>query len=268
MTIETDPHLIRRLRSAYGRSTELWSAEVDRQITDGSWTTLTGRPSADYNIALCHADDGDGIAAVEAKVKAKGAPAVIMLAGPALGHAQILGDTGWVCVGQNAFMRASVPRQHEGPKLPAAASERRVDGFERIATARDLEVCRALAADAFSTSLEDAEIILPERLIRPDSNQRLWAWRVASGRLVACVCTVDIDDVSVIWSMATNPKYARQGHGKALLHAVHSALAQADTTRHVILSSTNAGYRLYLTRYEILERWQLWSRPRWVIGTG
>lgn len=265
MRAETDPPPLLRFRRAYGRSTAMWSIAGRHDINEHRWLALSGRPSIDFNLALCYADSGEAIADAQAEIKACGEPSVLMLAGPALGHALVLSDSGWVCIGQTAFMRSTVlapPAQSRDVSYRAETRD--------LVLAQDsgqLAAARVLFAAAFGSSADDAAIALPHRLL--DANgERLWLRYSPDRDLLSCVCTVDVEDLAVIWSMATRPDLQGTGQGRALLDDLHARFSAMSNTRCFLLTSSNAGYPLYLgARYKTLERWQMWSRPRWVIGT-
>jgi ribosomal protein S18 acetylase RimI-like enzyme len=265
MRVENDPALINALRTAYGRSTGLWTSDGVHDVGDERWIALSGKASIDFNLALCYADSAKPITEVLDRIKACGVPAVLMLTGPALGQAQTLTDCGWVCIGQTAFMLSPLLT----PALPRQLTNHEPDARQLVLVQdeRRLLAARELVAAAFKTSSEDAVIALPDQLLAAGA-ERLWSHYDADGELLACVCTVEVDDVAIIWSMATQPELQGTGQGRALLAALRAQFATATNTRHFLLTSSNAGYALYRdANYDTLERWQMWSRPRWVIGS-
>jgi GNAT superfamily N-acetyltransferase len=85
---------------------------------------------------------------------------------------------------------------------------------------------------------------------------------------VSCLATVQVGDTVTVWSMATAQVARRRGYGAAALSAALAAAARDGATSS-LLSSSAAGERLYSALgYRELERWQQWSRPRWVLAPG
>jgi predicted N-acetyltransferase YhbS len=63
--------------------------------------------------------------------------------------------------------------------------------------------------------------------------------------------------------MATVSSARGRGYGAAVLRAALAAEASHGTSAAVLYSSEHF-YRTF--GYRELERWQIWSRPRWVLG--
>jgi ribosomal protein S18 acetylase RimI-like enzyme len=70
----------------------------------------------------------------------------------------------------------------------------------------------------------------------------------------------------VVWSMATRTDCQGRGFGRQLLGSVLNDQFDKGATGSLLHSSV-AGEKLYgALGYSTVEYWQLWSRPRWVIG--
>jgi len=83
---------------------------------------------------------------------------------------------------------------------------------------------------------------------------------------MACLAAVRIEDSLAIWSMATAPDERRRGYGRDLVQAVLSDAAAQGATECLLHSSGEGEPLYYELGFEQLERWQMWSRPRWVLG--
>jgi ribosomal protein S18 acetylase RimI-like enzyme len=72
--------------------------------------------------------------------------------------------------------------------------------------------------------------------------------------------------LAVVWSMATRPDCQGHGYGRTLLESALGQLFERGATGSLLQSSL-VGQRLYGgIGYSTIEHWQLWSRPRWVMG--
>jgi GNAT superfamily N-acetyltransferase len=102
--------------------------------------------------------------------------------------------------------------------------------------------------------------------VTPTDQLRVWGLYI-DGDIVSCATTVEIDDTVAVWDVATRPKYQRRGYSSAILDAIHERFAANPSVRQFILLSSPEGFRLYESRgYEVLDWWQAWSRPRWVLA--
>ena len=83
---------------------------------------------------------------------------------------------------------------------------------------------------------------------------------------MSCVTTVIEDGRVVVWSMATRTESQKRGYGRRLLDSVLVRQSEAGGAGSLLQSSA-AGENLYRSvGYEVVEYWQVWSRPRWVLG--
>ena len=95
---------LREWRAALGASTKLWAAGCHEVEADW-WVAFSGANSFDNNAILYHGDDGAcGLAQSVEEVRAAKVPAVIMVAGAALGMTNVLARADWVCVGARPLM--------------------------------------------------------------------------------------------------------------------------------------------------------------------
>ena len=237
-------------RSALGVSTKLWVGSGRHEVEPGRWVAFSGAKTVDYNAILCHGPDGArDLARSLEDVQAAKVPAVIMVAGPALGLTNVLANASWVCVGARPFMAM---RDIRGD----------ADADARPLLPPELPLAHAMLSAAFDVSLRFAEIALPT--VAADAPKRT-AWGLFDGgELVSCVAVVTVDNTIAIWSMATPPDRQRHGYGRRLLSAVRAAASDAGATTALLFSSPD-GQRLYQSAgFEIVEYWQAWSRARWV----
>jgi GNAT superfamily N-acetyltransferase len=185
----------------------------------------------------------------------KGGPRLMMIAGEALGWAQVLIDDGWVCVGATPAMRLPIEKTD---------SEKAGDPGVRRLLKGDMDDARSLFSQAYAADAAEAELMLPDALTSSD-NGAVWGLD-ADGELKSILLTSDVDDATVIWSMSTPPQHQRRGYGRRLLTAV-MARKRETGTENVLLFSSPEGRPLYQSvGFEDVEHWQEWSRPRWVFG--
>jgi GNAT superfamily N-acetyltransferase len=182
-----------------------------------------------------------------------GKPAIIMLAGPGLSNAQRLADIGWVVVGALPLMEIADP-------IRSAASGAGV----RPLAVGELPDARELLIDTYGLDNASAAYAVPDRAV---DDEDMGIWGLFDGdRMVSCFTSVVEDGLMLVWSMATRTDCQGRGYGRRLLGSVlddHFDKGAAGS----LLQSSVAGERLYSNLgYSVVEYWQLWSRPRWVMG--
>ena len=242
------------LRRDLGAAARLWSAPAHHRVEPEWWTAFSGELSVDYNVACCHSSDNDVLVdhCLQPLLDLK-KPGIIMLAGPGLATAQKLADAGWVGVGALPLMAL------DGAKLPD------VEGAGvRALTEEDLPEARALLADAYGMSDAAAAAALPLLAVKdPD----LGVWGLFDGdRMVSLFTEATADGLVVVWSMATRPRDQGNGYGRRLLVTALRSGFEAGAEGSLLQSSA-AGERLYRgLGYQVVEYWQLWSRPRWIMA--
>lgn len=244
-----------RLRDLHGRTAAIWGGP-DVRVEPGRWVAFSGARLVDFNLALLHGDsDGEAIPALLEEIAAAKVPAVVALTGPALGEAQQLVRASWNCVGSAAFM---------GLDLHAAEGLAPAPGARRLAR-EEVERVHGVLDEVFGFGPEAARIAIPAATA-DEPGRSVWALEDPDGTLLSCAATMVVEDVVAVWSMATPPARRRQGHAARLLRAALAA-ARDDGARHCLLNATPAGEPLYRALgFEELERWQQWSRPRWVMS--
>jgi len=236
-------------RTAFGTSTKLWS-DRRHEVEPGRWLAFSGESSVDYNLILCHGSDGAAALGRSLDdVKAAKVPALIAVAGEALGMTNVLASAEWVCVGAQPFM---VMTDIHGEPDPGA----------RPLRPSELPAAQAMIATAFDIAPAIAEIALPTARA---SDPKREAWGLFDNdELVSCVGVVTVDETVVIWSMATPPAHQRRGYGRRLLAASLAGARDAGATTSLLVASP-AGAPLYQSvGYTVAEYWQVWSRARWM----
>jgi hypothetical protein len=246
-----------RLRSLRGAGAALWAPDAAVRVEPGRWVVLSGADSVDHNLALCHSSNGgEELRETLAEVTAAGVPATINLAGEALGDAQQLIDAGWICVGAGAFM---------ANWLVQDASLDPPDPGVRRLHAEELGPARAIIEEAFGLPPELAEAALPDSATTaPDRS--VWGAHDTNGQLVACLGAIRVEEALVVWKASTAVSQLRRGHNARLRRAVFADAAQSGA--EVVLGHASAVGEAFNHSfgYEELERWQEWSRLRWVFA--
>lgn len=245
-------------RQHLGGSTALWAGAGRHEVTEQRWLTLSGCPSTDFNVILCYGDSrgdwGPLLTESLADVAAASVPSVIMVTGPALGSVQVLIDAKWVCIGE-------VPLMH----LPAGAVPPDPgDDAVRVLGAEDLGEVRRIVSEAFGLSPDITELAIPDATTEPGPFA-LWGVEI-DDRLVSVAASVRVGSSAAFWSVATPSSEHRRGHGQRLFASVHPRL-RAEGVEDFLLYASGPGQALYRRLgYRVVENWQLWSYPRWVLG--
>ena len=239
------------LRTIYGESAAFWA--VDRlSVGGGRWIAMSGSDDIDYNQALWYQRTPDeGIEGYIDALATSGAHGVCMLAGEALEKGAILGHRGWACIGASPLMVAEIAADAPG------AHVREISGEELV-------TARSVVSAAFHLEPRSALVALPDDLTTYPGTS-LWGL-YENGAMAACVITVVIQGVAVIWSMATAPQYRTRGLGGRLLASCLSSCAERGAGVSILMS-TPMGVAFYLSHgFRPAEYWQLWSRPRWALA--
>jgi GNAT superfamily N-acetyltransferase len=208
--------------------------------------------SVEYNVALCHrASGGQDIELIIAEVGGARVPAIVMLAGEALGEAQVFVREGWVCIGATPFMA-----------MPLRAGE--TDDAVRKLSFDELSTARGLLEESFDLTPQLATVALPDSSVSA-KGQAVWGL-FEDEQLLSCAAFVRVEHAVIGWSVATPPRFRRRGHGARLLRGALAASKHEGATLALVYASA-MGHPLYESLgFRELERWQLWSRPRWVLA--
>jgi GNAT superfamily N-acetyltransferase len=241
---------VERLSALVGAGCALWAGDRGVRLEPGEWFGFSGERAVEYNLALCRRPDR--VEATRDTILDLGQPAILMLGGAALGDAQMLVGSSWVCVGSVSLMARPI----EDVEQPADAR----------ALARDeWDMAREVVCEAFGMPAEMARLALPDaELSRPGRD--LWGAFSADGRVAAVVGTILVEDAVCLWSVATLPDAQGQGLGARVVDA---ALHGAGSTgaRLAVVQAAAGADGFYANRgFSTAEFWQQWSRPRWVLG--
>jgi ribosomal protein S18 acetylase RimI-like enzyme len=246
---------LERLRRLHGASTAIWGGP-DVRVEEGRWVALSGVPAVDFNVVLLHADSGRrAVPQALEEIAAAQVPALVFVAGAALGEVQQLIDASWVCVGVQPLMSLELDRLDAQP-LDAAV--RRLDRTQ-------LAAARAVVGEVFDYEPSLTVAAIPDETVDAPGRS-VWAVVADDGTLCSVAATMVVEDVISVWSMATPRAHRRQGHASRLLRGVFAS-AREEGVQHCVLSASTDGEPLYRALgFVELERWQQWSRRRWVFS--
>jgi GNAT superfamily N-acetyltransferase len=246
--------LLQERRSTLGASTVLWAGADGVTVDPDRWVALSGAPSAEYNAALVHGD-GEALDQTVQEVLDAGAPAVVMVAGRAVEEVGRLEARDWISIGSTALMHRDL--RGEMPATRASAARRLGQDDQPAVT--------DLVGEVFGVGPRLASVAI-SGVVEGRDGHVLWGAFDPTGTLVSCLATARVRGTVTVWSMATALSARRRGYGAAALSAA-LASAIADGATSSLLSSSAAGEPLYeALGYRELERWEQWSRPRWVLA--
>lgn len=242
------------VRSAYGRSMRALTAEGSYAEGDGWWVGITGAPDPEYNLALvCDGDVAAHAQHVYETLTDAGHPSIVLLAGRGLGAAQILADHGWVCAGA---LDLTLLVAHGEPEDP---------GLRRLGP-DDMEHARDVAASAFGISPGTAAVAYADAM--PGTPGVTVLGLVDDdAELQCCTLVVDGGDIETVWSLGTRHGRQRRGYARRLIDA---GAARTHSLRGAVpmcgLTSPRVTPLYVAAGARVVESWQMWSRPRWLLG--
>ncbi len=250
MTLDA-PQLFRTL----GSGARLWALAA-HEVADDTWLAFSGQENLNYNLACSQSASGDVLARCCLEpMLAQGHPGVIMVRGPGLAAVAPLADAGWVVCGALPLMLASAAPAVDVDPTGA-----------RPLLHDDLPEARQVLATTYGLDPGTVLAAIPDQAVEaPDMH----VWGIFDGeRMAACgTFIIGADGIAVGWSMATLPEYQRSGFGRRLLVTLLKDYLGHGMTGMLIQGSV-AGQRLYRgAGFHPIEFWQLWSRPRWTLGT-
>ncbi|MFL5864117.1 MAG: GNAT family N-acetyltransferase [Solirubrobacteraceae bacterium] len=249
-----DVALLEERRSTLGAGAALWAGPDGVAVSDDRWVALSGAPSVEYNAALVHGD-GDALDNTVAEVLAAGVPTVVMVAGRATREVARLRARRWKPIGSTALMHLDLGSQ---PVRPPAHAARRLGPDDHPAV-------KKLVGDVFGVGPDLAAVAFSGVSANRDGHALRGAFN-RDGRLMSCLATARVGETVTVWSMATARQARGRGYGAAALRSALASAADKGATSS-LLSSSAAGEPLYRRLgYRELERWQQWSRPRWVLA--
>ncbi|MBB2890698.1 hypothetical protein [Flexivirga oryzae] len=244
---------LRRLRHALGGATRPL-ATLDFWQDDDSWLMFSGVDNADYNLAML----GGQHASVQAErvleaVERHGVPAMVFLPPGATSAGDVLAAAGWAHVRDVPFMRQYPRRSAHDPHA-------------RLLTIEDIPAARDCVTDAFAGPDSLGRALFNEAVL---SRADAIAWGIfdPGGELVGCGLATIGPEAFSAWGMGVR-RTARRSHAAlSLTQLAFDLAARYDEARPILFNATDLGERLHLALGgEVLERWQLWTRRRWVLG--
>lgn len=241
------------VRRAYGHSMRALTSAGSYSEGDGWWVGITGAPEPDYNLALVHGGDVTAHAQlVYETLTDAGHPSIVLLAGRGLGAAQVLADHGWVCAGA---LDLTLLVAHGKPEDP---------GVRRLSP-DDMPHARDLAAGAFGISPGTASVAYADTMPRTPGVTVLGLFDDAE--LQCCTLIVDGGDIETVWSLGTRSGRQRRGYARRLIDA---GAARTHSLRGAVpmcgLTSPRVTPLYVAAGAQVVESWQMWSRPRWILG--
>lgn len=264
-----DPDVLRR---QVGRAAALWAPGAGTGGVPGRWSALSGADAVDYNVVCCHGAAGAAqVPSALAQIRDAGVKAIVMLAGVGEQAREPLRAAGWTMVADSPLMRCEIAGSPLTRRAVADSppTRRAVAGAAQPADGvtcswAHLAAARGLVARAFGLPPELAAAALPDTAT--EAPDQLLVSVFQDGAMACCVAGVVVDETVVAWSLATDPDRRRRGlGGRAMAGLLHAAAARG-ATRSAHIASPD-GERLYTALgYELVERWELWSRRRWTMG--
>lgn len=251
---------LHRVRRAFGESAAPW-AVTTHDVGEHHWTAFSGTQQIDYNIALVHGGDVQVlVAAAMSALADHRVPGLIMLAGEGLSGAQVMADAGWVAARAMPLMR-----RHANAGVAA-------DDVREI-TPADLPRTRELASEAFGLGRELAGAVFTDDLLARDDVVFGGLWEDGDGEnggtssMVCCGLLCRAEGTSVGWTLATDPSRQRRGYASRLVAGVkHIDAGTRGPTEDLCLASIPGAPLYEHIGFERLEHWQVWTRPRWMLG--
>lgn len=242
------------LERTFGGSTRLWASAGHHEVHQEWWLALSGDADVNFNLAFSSSSDSAVLAQCCLQpVLDHGKPGIIMVAGPGLATAQVLADAKWVNIGARPLMLLK----------PLPVGKPASTGVRALA-ADELDLARQVVTETFGVDHRSAKTAIPDSVAERD-NVTVWGL-FEEDRLVASVAIVEEDGLAVIWSMATLPESQGRGYGRRLIEVALREQLEKGATGSLLYSSV-AGENLYRgLGYEVIEFFQMWSRPRWVLG--
>jgi GNAT superfamily N-acetyltransferase len=242
------------LYAAYERTARHWVTGAP--CRPEALITLSWRPGG-ANSVLVYGADSRSLIDIAHELDQLRSPAVIVVAGPALGNVQTIADAGWVCIGVRPFMQ----RRARFDSVPADPPRPGRLVFTELTTRAEMREAWRLSSAALGgeTGPVASDIETLDGL-------RVWALR-EDDEIISCASTVEVEGIIGVWNVATRESRQRSGFGTRLLQSVHTACEHSSNVEHFLLHSSPSGSMLYESLgYRTIEWWQAWSRPRWVLG--
>lgn len=215
-------------------------------VSASSWYLLTGFPTADANVALVHQDDSSALDKITEQIEKMAVPACVFLADHARALASEIGE-GWTFAGTTPFM-----------SLDLEAAELKEDSRVRLASQDDFEKVVALMSETFRMDYDTAsQGASPMKNVNSKSD--IWIIEY-DGQSISTAITRRVDSSITLWNMATSPRFARKGYGRAIMnHALYQA--RQDGAKTGLLMASDAGKPLYdAAGWVTVEDWDVYLK--------
>lgn len=252
-TERVDADEMRRLRHALGGAARPL-ATLDFWQDDHSWSMFSGVDNVDYNVAMLSGPNASqSVERVLDTAARHGLPAMVFLPPGGESARPVLAAAGWSHVKDVPFMRQRPRRRPADPGI-------RELGPADIAAARDCVM------DAFSGPESLGRALFNDTVLaRPDASA--WGLFLPDGELVGCGLLTVGPEALCAWGMGVRHSARRSRAALSLVFYGVNLAAQCDPPRPFLFNATEDGERLHLgLGGELLERWELWTRRRWVLG--
>jgi GNAT superfamily N-acetyltransferase len=254
----SDSWCLDELRAGFGRTASWWAR---RFVADeGYWAALSLAPVADYNLVLVDRADGGNLGRrAVAEIEGAGVPGMVLLASSGTTEGEGLREQGWVQVATLPFV-AGRAEGHTPGELPA-------DSRVHLLDVGDLMAARAVTAAAYGGDLGLGEAIFREEFVGHEHAGLVGVW--AEDVLVGCCAAFGGSDFVSAWGMSVLPGQRGTGLGRALVSGgLREMLIRVPGTTLLAIVTPDGARMTPGYSGEVLEHWQVWSRPRWMLARG
>ena len=145
------------------------------------------------NSVLVYGADSRSLIDIARELDQLRSPAVIVVAGPALGNVQTIADAGWVCIGVRPFMQ----RPAQFGSLPADPPLPGRSVFTALTTRAEMREAWRLSSAALGG---DTGPVVSD--IETLAGLRVWALR-EDDEIISCASTVEVEGIIGVWNVAT-----------------------------------------------------------------
>lgn len=241
------------LRRAFGRSAALLG-RVEILEDDHFWASISGGRTAGYN--LCFTDGGDLPAQVQRAVDLfaeHDVPGLFMMAGDGLAAREELRARDWVKVNTAPLLTYhSAPGQPDPKVVPI--------------TADNVDQAREAISSAFGASPELGRDLFNDWTLQ-HSDVCCLGVLDADGHIVAAMAVTFGAEAVCGWGLGARPDVRNVNAGLRLVAQARRLAWDRDPHTPALSLVSPAGRRLGTTiGARWVEDWEVWSRPRWVLG--
>ena len=148
------------------------------------------------------------------------------------------------------------------PANPPNPPDAEPEGAVRLLEPDEFAAAWEIGGDSHGVPASVAALSLPAR---QDANIGIWGI-FDDHELRAVMATSRRGPGVGVWSVATARANQGRGYGRRLTCSVLWHLRAAGVTHAVLLSSVEGGPLYRNLGFCTVDNWQMWSRPRWVLG--